>query len=60
MTFTLPALPYGQDALAPLLSPETIEYRNSRVRDVEAFWKLVDWAFVAAQLGRSERGGTGP
>ena len=30
MTFTLPALPYGQDALAPLISPETIEYHYGK------------------------------
>jgi Fe-Mn family superoxide dismutase len=28
-----------------------IDYRNARARYVEAFWKLVDWVFVAAQLG---------
>jgi len=29
-----------------------IDYRNARPRYVEAFWKLVDWSFVAAQLAR--------
>ncbi|MCX5748493.1 MAG: superoxide dismutase [Fe], partial [Proteobacteria bacterium] len=26
MVFTLPALPYANDALLPTISPETIEY----------------------------------
>ncbi|PWB72933.1 MAG: superoxide dismutase [Fe] [Holophagae bacterium] len=37
-----------------------IDYRNARARYVEAFWKLVDWQFVASQLACSERGGMGP
>jgi Fe-Mn family superoxide dismutase len=28
-----------------------IDYRNARAAYVDAFWKLVNWAFVAKQLG---------
>ena len=28
-----------------------IDYRNARPKDVEAFWKLVNWEFAAANLG---------
>lgn len=28
-----------------------VDYRNARAKYVEAFWKLVNWDFVAAQLG---------
>ncbi len=28
-----------------------VDYRNARAKYVEAFWKLVNWAFVAKNLG---------
>ena len=30
MTFTLPALPYAKDALAPYISVETLEYHHDK------------------------------
>jgi superoxide dismutase, Fe-Mn family len=44
--------------LTPLLTCDVwehayyIDYRNERPRYVEAFWKLVDWDFVAANFSR--------
>lgn len=30
-----------------------IDYRNARARYVEAFWKVVNWEFVASRLGET-------
>jgi superoxide dismutase len=30
MAFTLPPLPYGKDALSPVISPETIDYHYGK------------------------------
>jgi Fe-Mn family superoxide dismutase len=46
-----------RDGKQPLLTCDVwehayyIDYRNARAKYVEAWWSLVDWAFVASNLG---------
>jgi Fe-Mn family superoxide dismutase len=49
MSFRLPELPYGQDALAPLISAETIEYHYGKhhqayVNNLNKLTEGTDWA----------------
>ena len=49
--------PLTDDKVTPLLTVDVwehayyIDYRNARPKYMEAFWKLVNWDFVATNLG---------
>jgi len=50
--------PLSDDSLTPLLTCDIwehayyIDYRNARPKYMEAFWKLVNWEFAAANLAK--------